>query len=97
MPVPVGSTIGHQVNISGIMKASQTKGCSMNLKLSSFAVTTYPNDPTPVIRAKLSIVFSDPELAIGGSIDLDFKHDGARSLTFEQVEKMAIEKASAAV
>lgn len=69
----------------------------MNLKLSSFAVINYPNDSTPVIRAKLSIVFSDPELAIGGSIDLDFKHEAARSLSFEQVESLAIETASAAV
>jgi len=70
----------------------------MNLKLFSFAITNYSNeDPLPTVRAKLNIVFSDFESKIGGSIDVDFEHENPGSLTFDQVELIAIDKAKAAL
>ncbi|WP_426201031.1 hypothetical protein [Pseudomonas sp. TWP3-1] len=66
----------------------------MKCKLLRFSIQApYNPDESPYFTAKLMIVFNDPEAKIGGDIDVEVEHRDPKSLTFAEVEEMAISKA----
>ncbi|MCF1487601.1 hypothetical protein LZ838_09525 [Pseudomonas sp. AA27] len=70
----------------------------MKLTLKSFSLydVDSPNEPTK-IGAELDVNFDRSHGQIGGRIGLTFPHEGAESLTFKEVEKLATEKVLAAL
>lgn len=67
----------------------------MKFKLLRFSIQApYNPDESPYLTAKLIIVFNDPEAKISGDIDVEVEHHDPKSLTFAEVEEMAISKAT---
>ncbi len=66
----------------------------MKLKLFSFSVPDLIHDEqNPYVRAGLLVVFADKDARISGNFDVEFDHENPRSLTFLEVEEIAIRKA----
>lgn len=70
----------------------------MKLTLTNFSLydVDSPSETTK-IGAELKVNFGKIEGQISGRIGLTFPHEGAENLTFKEVEKIATEKALAAL
>lgn len=71
---------------------SQGLVATMKITLNRFSVTTKEDGAPDGINARAALDFLGAQDSISGFIDIYFERPDAKTLTFEQAEKLVIEK-----